>query len=42
MENFNIYMEEKTYVEERSYRKLQKLGGSLVVSLPKKWINEAC
>ncbi|MFX0011364.1 MAG: hypothetical protein ACFE9R_13695 [Candidatus Hermodarchaeota archaeon] len=33
-------MEEKTYVEERSYRKLQKLGGSLVVTLPKKWIND--
>ena len=33
-------MEERTYVEERSFRKLQKLGGSFVVSLPKKWIKE--
>jgi phosphate uptake regulator len=33
-------MEERTYVEERSFRKLQKQGGSLVVSLPKKWIKE--
>ena len=32
-------MEERTYVEERSFRKLQKLGGSYVVSLPRKWIN---
>ena len=30
-------MEERTYVEDRSFRKLLKLGGSLVVSLPKKW-----
>ena len=33
-------MEERTYVEERYFRKLQKQGGSLVVSLPRKWINE--
>jgi len=33
-------MEERTYVEERSFRKLQKLGGSYIVSLPKKWIKE--
>ena len=33
-------MEERTYVEERSLRKLQKLGGSFIVSLPMKWINE--
>jgi len=30
-------MEERTYVEDRFFRKLLKLGGSLVVSLPKKW-----
>jgi antitoxin component of MazEF toxin-antitoxin module len=30
-------MEERTYVEDRYFRKLLKLGGSLVVSLPKKW-----
>ena len=30
-------MEERTYIEDRSFRKLLKLGGSLVVSLPKKW-----
>ena len=33
-------MEERTYVEERSFRKLQKLGGSFLVSLPKKWVKE--
>ena len=33
-------MEERTYVEERSFRKLQRLGGSYIISLPRKWINE--
>ena len=33
-------MEERTYVEERSLRKLQQIGGSFVVSLPIKWIKE--
>lgn len=33
-------MVERTYIEERSFRKLQKQGGSLVVSLPKKWIKQ--
>ena len=33
-------MEERTYVEERFFRKLQRLGGSYIISLPRKWINE--
>jgi len=33
-------MEERTYVEERSFRKLQRLGGSYIISLPRKWIND--
>ncbi len=33
-------MEERTYIEERSFRKLQRLGGSYIISLPRKWINE--
>ncbi len=33
-------MEERTYIEERSFRKLQQLGGSYIISLPRKWINE--
>ena len=33
-------MEERTYFEDRYFRKLLKLGGSLVVSLPKSWTNK--
>jgi phosphate uptake regulator len=33
-------MDERTYVEERSFRKLQRLGGSYIISLPRKWIND--
>ncbi|MHA2289981.1 MAG: hypothetical protein ACXABG_14445 [Promethearchaeota archaeon] len=33
-------MAERTFIEERSFRKLHQSGGSYVVSLPRKWINE--
>ncbi len=41
---YSIYTKRKVYIiliyiliMERTYRKLQKIGGSLVISLPKKW-----